>query len=371
MNKINSNYNIFVSKVFSFFEGYKVGQGLFLFRTLMAKRSEYSQEDYQLMFFTIYNLIDQGYLTYKQGDFIVLTQDGYDYMQGECMPSNKVNFSHIINSQKEPEARFEDLWLLIGKQEKALFYVTGPCFYNAIKPYLTNLHGDYTDYMEKLRDKELSTSRIKWYRNLYCQLSDEDSPLFLNDLSKAVEMYYSDSQDVNDFDEYLFASDYKAGTQSVQNSDTLKKDILEQPRKIIFISYCWEDEEHQKWVHQLAKRLAEKFDVKIDIKQPLGIELNQFMEQMIANSDKVLIITTPTYKERADGRIKGVGYETSLITNDLVSDQNKIKFIPIIRKGSKEESYPTYLGNRKGLDMKDDTQFEDTLKELIFNLENY
>lgn len=361
MNGINNNYKIFVSKVFSFFEGYKVGQGLFLYRTLMAKRSEYSIEDYQLMFFTIYNLIDQGYLIYKQGDFIVLTQDGYDYMQGEYMPSNKVNFNHIISSQKEPEARFEDLWLLIGKKDKALFYVTGPCFYNAIKPYLTNLHGDYNDYMEKLRDKELSTSRIKWYRNLYCQLSDEDSPLFFNDLSKEVEMYYSDSQDRNDFDEYL----------SVQSSDTLKKNVWEQSRKIIFISYCWEDEEHQKWVHQLAKRLAEKFDVKIDIKQPLGIELNQFMEQMITKSDKVLIITTPEYKGRADGRIKGVGYETSLITNDLVSDQNKIKFIPIIRKGSKEESYPTYLGNRKGLDMKDDTQFEETLKELIFNLENY
>lgn len=55
----------------------------------------------------------------------------------------------------------------------------------------------------------------------------------------------------------------------------------------------------------------------------------------------------------------------------MVSDQNKIKFIPIIRKGSKEDSYPNYLGNRKGLDMKDDAKYEDNLKELISNLEKY
>lgn len=92
---------------------------------------------------------------------------------------------------------------------------------------------------------------------------------------------------------------------------------------------------------------------------------------MVSDSDKVLIIATPEYKGRADGRIKGVGYETSLITNELVSDQNKIKFIPIIRKGNKEESYPKYLGNRKGLDMKDNAKYEEALNELISNLENY
>lgn len=139
----------------------------------------------------------------------------------------------------------------------------------------------------------------------------------------------------------------------------------------MFISYCWEDEEHKKWVRKLAKDLADEFEVKIDVKQPLGTELNQFMEMIVRDCDKVLIIATPNYKERADGRIKGVGYETSLITNDLVSDQNRIKFIPIIRKGSKEESFPSYLGNRKGLDMKDDLKYKECLKELVDNLANY
>lgn len=37
MNGVNNDYKIFVSKVFSFFGGNKVGQGLFLLWTLMGK----------------------------------------------------------------------------------------------------------------------------------------------------------------------------------------------------------------------------------------------------------------------------------------------------------------------------------------------
>ena len=49
-------------------------------------------------------------------------------------------------------------------------------------------------------------------------------------------------------------------------------------RKRIFISYCWESEEHKKWVHELAEDLSEDFEVKIDQKVPLGMELTYFME---------------------------------------------------------------------------------------------
>ena len=142
--------------------------------------------------------------------------------------------------------------------------------------------------------------------------------------------------------------------------------------KKVFITYCWENDEHNAWVHNLANDLDKAgFDIFIDIKQPLGIELNRFMEQTIANVDKVLIIATPEYKKRADNRERGVGYETSLITDDLIKDQNRIKFIPIIRIGSKDSSYPIYLGNRKGLYMREDNDYTQALNELIDNIRNY
>lgn len=369
--KENKNYIGYVRKVFSYFDGCKQGEGLFLYRTLNTERKKYTTQDYNKILFTIYNLVDQGYLTYKNGDFTVLSQDGYDYMQGGEMPYNKVNFNHLVRPSDNSQSRFEQLWELIGIEDKSLFYVPGPCFFNTIKPYLKNVYGSYSDYMKELKEKEFSTSRIKWYRVLYTQLSDEESELFLKDLSLVVEHIYKGAdipQDNEESNEEEKAVTFSEGLlASIATSDTTRVS----PKKKVFISYCWEDDEHKRWVHKLAEDLKSYFDVKIDVEQPIGTELNKFMESMINSSDKVLIIVTPEYKDRADDRLKGVGYETTLITNKLISNQNEIKFIPIIRKGSKEESYPSYLGNRKGLDMKDNAKYEEALKILVDNLNKY
>lgn len=133
----------------------------------------------------------------------------------------------------------------------------------------------------------------------------------------------------------------------------------------IFISYCWEDEEHEHWVETFAKDLSSDFEVLFDKNLPFGYDLTKFMEEAVDKADKVLIICTPTYKERADDRTKGVGYEASLISNDIITEQNKLKFIPVIRRGSKAQSYPRFLSNRKGVDMTDDSKYNQNLEELI------
>ena len=117
--KENKNYPGYVRKVFSYFDGCKQGGGLYLFRTLNAERTKYTAQDYNQMLFTIYNLVDQGYLMDKEGDFIVLTQDGYDYMQGGKMPYNKVNFYHSVkpsadSSQTNEQSDDEEMALALG-----------------------------------------------------------------------------------------------------------------------------------------------------------------------------------------------------------------------------------------------------------------
>lgn len=157
----------------------------------------------------------------------------------------------------------------------------------------------------------------------------------------------------------------------VKSNDNVVDEVVIEHKKVVFISYCWEDEEHTAWVKRLAEDLSRWVEVRIDQELPLGWELNRFMEHSVANSDKVLIIATPEYKDRADNRKRGVGYETSLITDDLVNDQNRVKFIPIIRRGTKETSYPKYLGSRKGLHMTDDNGYLGQLEELVKNLLEY
>lgn len=144
------------------------------------------------------------------------------------------------------------------------------------------------------------------------------------------------------------------------------------PKKAsIFISYSWDNENHKRWVTKLANDLRAYFNVSIDAMLPLCADLNAFMEQNINKADKVLLILTEEYKRKADNRENGVGYETNIITNDLIKDNMTSKFIPIIRRGSKETSYPLYLGNKLGLDMSVDSCYEDKLTRLINDIKRY
>ena len=131
------------------------------------------------------------------------------------------------------------------------------------------------------------------------QLSDEESELFLRDLSLAVEEMYNDadsSQTNEKSDDEEMALALGDGTlASATTSDTAKVS----PKKKVFISYSWDDDEHKTWVHKLAEDLSATFEVKIDVRQPLGTELNQFMESLIDDTDKVLI----TYSTDLDCRI--------------------------------------------------------------------
>lgn len=123
----------------------------------------------------------------------------------------------------------------------------------------------------------------------------------------------------------------------------------------VFISYAWESEEHRAWVKALADRLlADGVEAIVDqYDLELGDRLPQFMEQSVRSSDYVLIVCTPAYKQKADARIGGVGYEGHIISGELFSGHNERKFIPVIKEGGVEESLPTFLKGKLAVDLGD------------------
>lgn len=135
----------------------------------------------------------------------------------------------------------------------------------------------------------------------------------------------------------------------------------------VFISYSWEDIEHKEWALNLVDRLInDGIDAHIDqYELRHGDRLPQFMEQEITNADYVLIICTPNYKEKADNRQAGVGYEGHIISGALMQGHHERKFIPIIRKGEIRDSFPTYLLGKLGIDFKDDNKFEQNYSDLL------
>ncbi len=136
----------------------------------------------------------------------------------------------------------------------------------------------------------------------------------------------------------------------------------------VFISYSWDGPDHQEWVLKLATDLMETFGINVILDQfelSAGKDLTHFMESSIESAHKVLVILTPNYKQKAENRKSGVGYETSMITQELFeSPISKIKFIPILREGSLNESSPKFLKSKLCHSMEDDGLYVNKLYEL-------
>lgn len=136
----------------------------------------------------------------------------------------------------------------------------------------------------------------------------------------------------------------------------------------IFISYSWTPACNKKWVEQLVHRLeSDGIEVVIDFKDlKLGHDKYAFMERTV-NDDtikKVLIICNRTYKEKADGRIGGVGDESAIITSQMYGNVRQEKFIPVINEFDENGKpfLPNYLASRMYADL---TDFEKGYEELL------
>ncbi len=137
----------------------------------------------------------------------------------------------------------------------------------------------------------------------------------------------------------------------------------------VSISYSWDSEEHKKWVRILANYLIEYAGMDVTLDQydlAVGKNMTYFMETAIEKADKVLMILTPNYKEKADGRVSGVGYEHSIISSNLFElqkDNNKFK--PILRAGNLKESVPVFIKSLLYHDMTKDDRFESDVFNLV------
>lgn len=138
----------------------------------------------------------------------------------------------------------------------------------------------------------------------------------------------------------------------------------------VFISYSWEDDTHKEWIRELADQLiSDGIDVTLDqYDVSHGDRLPKFMEEAITHSDYVLIICTPSYKEKADKRESGVGYEGHIISEELMSNYNERKFIPLIRKGTIKEAFPSFLKGKYGINFTNESNFSENYNDLLATL---
>lgn len=357
---MSNNLKGYINYIMSFFERLNcgVGQGLFLYRTMrgVAQRDGISQEDLQILYRIVHLLYCNEYLDVKSQDFFVLTEKGFQYIQGANDLPFESHLELVIDSDKDNTIFFQQLWWLIGKEEKAPFYVTGPKFYNTICHYIIT-EPSYSLFIKKRTETNEPTSRVVWFNELLGKLQKEERERFLIDLSKKIDEEYNTKS-------APITIPMPTSTDLFLSADKLEHSL----KKRIFISYVHEEAEFNEWVYKLAHDLSDEFKVITDKGLLLGVDIARFMEESVRDSDKVLLILTPEYKKRADNREAGAGFESTFISAELYRNADKIKYIPIVRKGDFKTSYPTYLGVRNGLDMTDDSKYEERLEILKKNL---
>lgn len=137
----------------------------------------------------------------------------------------------------------------------------------------------------------------------------------------------------------------------------------------VFISYSHDSVEHKKWVLNLASNLrGNGVDTILDQWDlTLGGDLPSFMEN-ISESSRVLVVCTDNYIEKSNKNLGGVGYEKSILTAELLANQDTKKFIPIVRNVTSLTKTPICLSGKLYIDFSMDSQYEELFRELLHDI---
>ena len=95
-----------------------------------------------------------------------------------------------------------------------------------------------------------------------------------------------------------------------------------------------------------------------------GQDISAFMANNIVKSDRVILVCTDSYVNKADAGIGGVGYERLIVTAEIVQSIDTKKFLPIVRNNPTGRT-PLSLGNRKYISFQEDASYDSSLEAVI------
>jgi len=261
---------------------------------------------------------------------------------------------------------YNRLFELINNQSDTATYFSGPKFINTVREF-SPYHPTYEQYIAQRNREGKSTSRKIFYYDILFELPEVLRQKVVSRILEMVRPF--DTDRMQPIEQLLNTGNPSKISRPLQP----KPDLTVSGNPIVFISYSWDGNDHENWVLTLAERLAAKgIDVILD-KYYLraGKNLPHFVEQSIAKADRVLIIFTPNYKAKADGRYGGVGYEYSIMNASLYKAQTtNEKIIPVLRTGTMADSIPEFMQQFIHLDMRKDENFETSFNDLVREIYN-
>ncbi len=135
----------------------------------------------------------------------------------------------------------------------------------------------------------------------------------------------------------------------------------------VFISYSWDSEAHQDWVANLAATLR-KYGIEADF-DASGVQSNLYkmMVEKIETYDKIVVVVTQRYADKANSFSGGVGTETKLLLNYFVNNESKIVVVK-----REDCDPPFYLKGYEFVDLtKEDKSSIENLVRKIKDISKY
>ncbi len=316
----------------------------------------------------------------------------FEVMQKFIIAGKKRIFMEDQRTNGEFTTRdFNELFNKINIKETSSYF-SGPRFFKLVNRFDT-AHEDYYQYMDERKRRKLPTSRKVVFKDVLDQLEDKTRNLIVGEINKILHEDNTKSTEnkINTTSNDKWKIEPKVHTDSFNKPTVLEADDnqmiveegfvhIESPtlslismgqHPKVFISYSWDDEEHKDWILKLSHDLRMNGVETILDRYSLspGKNASHFMEDSIEKADKILIIFTENYKDRASSREGGVGIEYSMLNREICDNIiDNDKYIPVLRKGSQKNSIPLFMRQYIALYMTDDTKYEEKLKELLHSI---
>jgi len=117
----------------------------------------------------------------------------------------------------------------------------------------------------------------------------------------------------------------------------------------VFISHTSKTVQTIEWVKSLALYLLDQgIQARLDkFHLRRGMDLPQWMCNELALANKVVVVCDEAYKQKADGRLGGVGWETMIIQGDIANlPHDSTKYQDVVRASDIAKGLPLYLKTR-------------------------
>lgn len=144
------------------------------------------------------------------------------------------------------------------------------------------------------------------------------------------------------------------------------KDIKIKNMKELFIMYAWDSEEHKNKVLAFTNKLRESgFDAEMDrlvSQNETATDFRKMMHRAITDYNKVIIVLSRGYKEKADKFDGGVGIEYSMTIKDI--ERSRKKYILVTFDEIDDSIFPVEFREREVLNLRSEKDWNTLFAKL-------